>query len=62
MQFYGDGSALRDVYGRGGETIDEAAAKFYGSDDHFAGGGKTMSGKNDIHMSYEEAKQQAYGR
>jgi hypothetical protein len=30
--FYGDGSRLKEVYGRKGESLDEAAAKFYGSD------------------------------
>lgn len=32
MVFYGDGSKLQEVYGRKGESWDEAAAKFYGSD------------------------------
>lgn len=32
MAFYGDGTRLKEVYGKRGETLDEAAAKFYGSD------------------------------
>ena len=32
VAFYGDGSRLKEVYGRKGETLDDAAAKFYGSD------------------------------
>lgn len=32
MVFYGDGSKLKEVYGKKGETFDEAAAKFHGSE------------------------------
>ena len=32
LAFYGDGSRLQEVYGKKGETLDEAAAKFFGSD------------------------------
>jgi hypothetical protein len=32
IAFYGDGSRLKEVYGRKQESLDEAAAKFYGSD------------------------------
>lgn len=32
MVFYGDGSRLKEVYGKKQESLEEAAAKFYGSD------------------------------
>ena len=32
MAFYGDGTRLKEVYGKKQESLDEAAAKFYGSD------------------------------
>ncbi len=56
MAFYGDGSNVREMYGRGGETYDEAAAKFHASDSFVPQGDK-----NAVPLSYEEARRVAYG-
>lgn len=51
MAFYGDGSKLKEVYGRRGESLDEAAAKFYGSDTIVK-----IQDPNKITLSYQEAR------
>ncbi len=56
LAFYGDGSNLRDVYGQGGETLDDAAAKFHGSN-AFA---PVSANKQEITMTYDEARKFAY--
>ena len=56
LSFYGDGRLLEEVYGNKGETLDEAAAKFHNSNT-FA----NLSDKQQIHLSYDEAKQRAHG-
>ena len=55
IAFYGDGSKLQEVYGNRGESIDEAAAKFYGTDRIVK-----SEDRNKVTMSYEEARRQAY--
>ena len=56
LAFYGDGTQLKEVYGRVGETYDQAAAKFYGSHKVVSSAEKTK-----VKLSYEEAKRAAYG-
>jgi hypothetical protein len=57
MVFYGDGSKLQEVYGRKGESFDEAAAKFYGSDQVMK-----IEDTNKINISYEDARRKAFGK
>ena len=57
MAFYGDGTRLQQVYGKRGETLDEAAAKFYGSETVVP-----IQDPQKITLSYQEARQYAYQR
>jgi hypothetical protein len=57
LAFYGDGSKLNEVYGKKGESFDQAAAKFYGSETV-----TKIENTNKVYMSYEEARKLAYER
>lgn len=57
VSFYGDGTKLQEVYGRKGEGLDEAAAKFYGSDRVVP-----IQSPEKITLSYQEARQLAQQR
>jgi hypothetical protein len=54
VAFYGDGSKLKEVYGKKGETLDEAASKFFGTDRVVP-----LQNPEKITLSYQEAKQLA---
>ena len=55
MSFFGDGTRLKEVYGRKGETFDDAAAKFHGSDLVVK-----QEDTNKVFMSYDQARKYAY--
>ncbi len=55
VKFYGDGSNVKEIYANSGERMGEAAAKFHASDTF-----NEMSGKDQFHLSYDEARRVAY--
>ncbi len=57
VAFYGDGSKLQEIYGNSNESFDQAAAKFHNSNAM-----ANFSGKDQIHLSYHEARSHAYGQ
>lgn len=59
VKFFGDGSNVKAIYENSGEKLEEATAKFHGSDGFFQG---SMASKNQIPLSYDEARRMAYDR
>ena len=57
LKFYGDGSKLQEIYGNNVESFDMAASKFHGSNQKAA-----IGNKDDITLSYDEARKYAYGQ
>eukprot|EP00350_Pseudokeronopsis_sp_OXSARD2_P001591 CAMPEP_0170540416 /NCGR_PEP_ID=MMETSP0211-20121228/417_1 /TAXON_ID=311385 /ORGANISM="Pseudokeronopsis sp., Strain OXSARD2" /LENGTH=57 /DNA_ID=CAMNT_0010842817 /DNA_START=426 /DNA_END=599 /DNA_ORIENTATION=+ len=56
MAFYGDGSMLQQVYGSQVENFDHAASKFFGDEQRAA-----IGNKDNMSLSYQEARRYAYG-